>query len=116
MGAPFVDLHVGTPVHSSTDGVLVGFAINQISHGALLDFPEVFNIDFGQVTSNPSNIWFSSLVLLFRTVVGGFSLALAIAIRDTLMVLWQSNKKVKAPKAKMSSTSTSTIDATSAHA
>jgi hypothetical protein len=88
-GLAFIDLHDARPVQSADTPVLVGFVINQIAHGALLDFPEVFAIDFGRVTSNPSNLWFSSLVLAFRTIVGGFSLALAVSVRDTLLVLWR---------------------------
>lgn len=88
-GLAFIDLRDGKPAQSADRLVLVGFVINQIAHGALLDFPEVFAIDFGRVTSNPSNLWFSSLVLGFRTIVGGFSLALAVSVRDTLLVLWR---------------------------
>lgn len=98
MGMAFIDLHDGKLVQTADRLVLVGFVINQVAHGALLDFPEVFAIDFGRVTSNPSNLWFSSLVLAFRTIVGGFSLALAVSVRDTLLVLWrvrlQNNKQI----------------------
>lgn len=88
-GMAFIDLHAQKPVTQTELLPLTGFVINQVSHGALLDFPEVFNIDFGRLANNPSNFWFSGVVLLFRTIVGGFTLALAVAIRDTLMVLWK---------------------------
>jgi hypothetical protein len=54
------------------------FAVDQLSHGALNDYPEVFGREFGNVTNNPDNTIFSSAVVLYRLIVGAFGMVLPL--------------------------------------
>lgn len=56
------------------------FALNQFSHGALFDLLEVFDIGLSEISNNPHNWWFSSAVLLYRSIMSAFVVALIIAI------------------------------------
>ena len=91
-GIPFVDLHGKRPLHIVDTWPLVVFIGNQILHGALLDFPEIFDLDIGSIRNNPSDITFSLIVFLFRTVATLFAAALWVAIRDTFIVFRTLNK------------------------
>jgi hypothetical protein len=88
-GVAFVDLHEKTPMHIVDTLTLIVFVFNQITHSALLDLPEIFELNVGQIDSNPSNIWFSTVIFLFHTVITIFTAALGLAIRDTIIVFWK---------------------------
>lgn len=78
IGLPFVSLGDRSPLQTVNDTTLAYFTVNQFSHGALFDVLEVFNIDMTTVGNNPHNYWFSGVVLLYRSLVSGFVVALAI--------------------------------------
>ena len=85
-GAPFVSLADNRPLHSAGNTALAWFAFNQFSHGALFDALEVFDINIAAVSNNPHNYWFSGAVLLYRSMVSAFVVALAIGIAQFLYV------------------------------
>lgn len=91
-GIPFVDLYEKKQVNAVNVHSLVFFIADQALHGALLDFPEIFDIDVGNVRNNPSDVVFSSIVFLFRTATTLFAAALGVAILDTLIVFRTLNK------------------------
>lgn len=64
----------GTIIDKPTSGQLWGFVFNQLSHGALNDYPEVFQRQYSDVTNNPDNTIFSWIVVFYRLLVGGFGL------------------------------------------
>lgn len=73
-------------IDSPTPEQLWSFALNQLSHGALNDYPEVFGREFGNVTNNPDNIIFSSAVVVYRLIVGAFGLVLPYFIARASIV------------------------------
>lgn len=95
-GFPFLDLSQGSPLRSADASTIAWFAINQFSHGALFDILEVFDIDIAAVANNPKNWWFSSAVLLYRTTVSVFVVALAIALAQFVYVKDTFRRKIDA--------------------
>ncbi|MGB5948393.1 MAG: hypothetical protein WBG82_03655 [Parvibaculum sp.] len=89
MGAPFVSLHGGDVVTSPHDAELALFVVNQLTHGALMDFLEVFHVDFGAIANNPENYLFSFAVLTYRSFVGTFAFALLFFLRRAIVIAWQ---------------------------
>lgn len=95
-GAPFISLVDQKPLHSANDTALAWFALNQFSHGALFDMLEVFNVNLAAVSNNPHNYWFSGAVLLYRSMVSAFVVALAIGIAQFLYVKRKFDRMIRA--------------------
>lgn len=73
-------------IDNPTSDQLWSFALNQLSHGALNDYPEVFGREYSDVTNNPDNIIFSSVVVAYRLIVGAFGLVLPYFIARASIV------------------------------
>ena len=67
-------------IDTPTSDQLWSFVLNQLSHGALNDYPEVFGREYSDVSNNPDNVIFSSIVVLYRLIVGTFGLVLPLFI------------------------------------
>lgn len=95
-GSPYLDLKTNTTIHMINIGTLWSFMLNQMTHGAFFDFLEVFRIDYGQITNNPNDLWFSGIVLLYRSLVSIFAVALGYAIYETARIYLTLHIKIKA--------------------
>src|SRR5690606_30579867 len=95
-GFPFFDHVSGQPVRSVGATPVMVFIANQFSHGALFDVLEVFDMNFSAVSNNPHNWWFSSAVLLYRTMVSVFVVALIIASAQFFYVTATFRRKINA--------------------
>lgn len=95
-GFPFLDLTRGAPLRSADASTIAWFAINQFSHGAFFDVLEVFDINIAAVANNPKNWWFSGAVLLYRTMVSAFVVALVIALAQFVYVKDTFRRKIDA--------------------
>ena len=87
-GQAFVAIHSNEVVVTPDDPVLAAFVFNQFTHGAMMDIPEVFQIDAGQVTNNPANYPFTLATLLYRTFVGSFAVAMLFFFRRAIAIAW----------------------------
>ncbi|HEY4345931.1 MAG TPA: hypothetical protein VGN05_16390 [Parvibaculum sp.] len=85
----FVAIHGGDVVAAPRPMILLAFVFNQLSHGTMMDFLEVFHVDFGQVVNNPDNYAFSLAVFLYRSFVGTFAVVLLFFIRRATLILWR---------------------------
>lgn len=94
-GLPFLSLMDKLPLRTVNDETITYFMLNQFSHGALFDFLEVFDINMVTVANNPDNYWFSGIVLLYRTLISAFIVALAIGWVQLLLVKSSFKKKIK---------------------
>lgn len=88
-GTPFVSLHGGEPVTVPHSTELALFILNQLTHGALMDFLEVFHLDFGAIANNPANYPFSFAVFVYRSFVGTFAFALLFFLRRATIIAWR---------------------------
>lgn len=95
-GFPYLDLNANTPLRMIGGNALLSFLTNQMTHGAFFDVLEVFRIDYGRFTNNPEDIWFSGVVLLYRSLVSIFAVALAYAVYETLRIYLTLKFKVRA--------------------
>jgi hypothetical protein len=75
---------VGTPdaLHAAL------FSVDQITRGTMFDLFEVFNWNLSGLQNNPSNIVFSSLIIVYRLFVGG-ALVAALAVRFGMREDWR---------------------------
>jgi len=103
-GIAFISLHGGHPIQQTQLAQVVAFIADQLTHSLFLDVPEVFAFDVSPVTNNPSNVEFSSVVLLFRTIIGGFALFLLNSIRQSIVILWRLRAQDEDDVAKLEST------------
>lgn len=62
------------------------FSLNQLNHGALNDYPEVFGREFGNVTNNPENTIFSAAVVIYRFIVGTFGLVIPLFLANITII------------------------------
>ncbi|MGV8998554.1 MAG: hypothetical protein ACOH12_16560 [Parvibaculaceae bacterium] len=75
-------------VATPTYGQIWYFVVNQLSHGALTDYPEVFRQEWSDVTNNPANVFFSSAVVIYRFMVGAFALVFPLFLLRATRVAW----------------------------
>lgn len=95
VGLPFLNLPDKIPLHTAADTTLAFFTLNQLVHGAMFDFFEVFNIDIVAITNNPHNYWFSGLVFLYRSLISAFVVALALGWVQLFFVKRSFRKAIK---------------------
>ena len=103
-GIAFLSLHDNHPVHQTEITQVIAFIADQLTHSLFLDVPEVFAFDVSPVTNNPTNVEFSSAVLLFRTIIGGFALFLLSSMRQSIAILWRLRSQDEDDVAKLEST------------
>ena len=68
---------------------IASFVVNELTHGTLMDFLEVFHIEMGRIINNPDNYTFSLAVFLYRSFVGTFAFALLFFIRRAAVIAWR---------------------------
>lgn len=68
---------------------LAWFVFNELGHGTLMDFLEVFHIETGHIINNPNNYAFSFAVFLYRSFVGTFAFALLFFVRRAVVIAWR---------------------------
>lgn len=73
-------------IDTPTSDQIWSFALNQLSHGALNDYPEVFGREWSDITNNPANVIFSSVVVLYRLIVGAFGLVFPLFLARAMIV------------------------------
>lgn len=88
-GIAFVSLNDNSPVTNPEIWATAKFVANQLSHGALMDFLEIFHIDLGEIANNPDNYFFSGSVFLYRTFVGTFAFAMLFFLRRAIVIAWR---------------------------
>lgn len=84
----FVTIQDNSAVNNPKWNDLLAFVANQLSHGALMDFLEVFRKDVGQITNDPNNYLFSTAVFIYRSFVGTFAFALLFFVRRAAVIAW----------------------------
>lgn len=88
-GAPAFQLGTSpTVARDLSPGDLALFVVDQALRGGLTDFFEVFALSVGDVTNNPDNIVFSSLVLGFRFLCGAVVVGLVIMFIRVALGVW----------------------------
>lgn len=88
-GIPFVSLNDNSPVTNPEIWATAKFVVNQLSHGALMDFLEVFDKDLGEIANNPDNYLFSLTVFFYRGFVGTFAFALMLFAHRAAIIVWK---------------------------
>lgn len=109
VGLPFIDTADKIPLQTADDTTLTLFALNQFFHGALFDVLEVFNINAVAITNNPNNYWFSGAVLLYRSLISAFIVALFLGWAQILCVRRIFRKKIKEEIARLQHGAQTTI-------
>lgn len=88
-GKAFVALNGNEIVSHPHTLDIASFVINELTHGTLMDFLEVFHIEMGKIINNPNNYTFSLAVFLYRSFVGTFAFALLFFIRRAVVIAWR---------------------------
>jgi hypothetical protein len=88
LGHAFVTTQNHEAVMAPSRMELAIFIFNQMSHGALMDAFEVFQLDYGGITNDPSNYSFSAAVLLYRSLIGSYTLALLFFLWRAIVIAW----------------------------
>lgn len=95
-GLPFLNLANKMPLQSINEATLAAFTANQFSHGAFFDVLEVFDYNITTIANNPHNYWFSGVVLIYRSIVSGFIVALTIGWGQFYLVKRSFKAKIRA--------------------
>ena len=88
VGKPLLFTSNQQVVTAPTSHQILYFALNQLSHGALTDYPEVFRLEWSEVTNNPANVIFSAAVVIYRFIVGAFALVFPLFLLRATRVAW----------------------------
>jgi hypothetical protein len=64
------------------------FSIDQVTRGTIFDLVDVYDLKFTSLRNDPHNVWFSSVVMIYRLFVGAALIA-AIAVRLGMREDWR---------------------------
>ena len=86
-GTPLLVNAQNIAVTGADTGTILRYTADQVAGAVLLDAPEIFQVRFAPVVTNPGNVPFAIFILIYRAAIGFGLLLLALAYlrRDTLI-------------------------------